>query len=100
MAAGFTKTDVERIANLARLALGDNEKTVFAEQLNDFLVYAEQVCELDTSGVAATSHVLDRLPADRADEMRPSLTQTEALGNAPDPATAEGLFRVPRVLGG
>ncbi len=96
----FTTADVERIANLARLALTDEEKTVFAHQLGRVLEYARQVCELDTGGVAATSHVLDRQPSDRADEVRPCLTEAQALANAPEPAPAEGLFKVPRVLGG
>jgi aspartyl-tRNA(Asn)/glutamyl-tRNA(Gln) amidotransferase subunit C len=96
----FTTADVERIANLARLALTDEEKILFARQLDSILQYARQVCDLDTSGVAATSHVLDRQPADRPDEVRPSLAETQALANAPEPAPAEGLFKVPRVLGG
>ncbi len=96
----FTTADVERIANLARLALTEDEKRLFARQLDSILQYARQVRELDTSGVAVTSHVLDRQPADRADEVRPSLSETQALANAPDPAPAEGLFKVPRVLGG
>ena len=100
MADGLTKTDVERIANLARLALSDEEKSRFTRQLDSILQYARQVCELDTSGVVATSHVLERQPADRPDEVRPSLDETQALANAPEPARAEGLFKVPRVLGG
>ncbi len=96
----FTREDVERIANLARLALTDEEKTLFADQLGRILDYARQVRELDTSGVAATSHVLERQPADRPDQAQPSLSQTQALANAPEPALAEGLFKVPRVIGG
>ena len=100
MAGGLTKTEVERIATLARLALTDDERALFTRQLDSILQYAQQVCQLDTGGVAATSHLLDRQPADRPDEVRPSLSQTQALANAPEPATAEGLFKVPRVLGG
>jgi aspartyl-tRNA(Asn)/glutamyl-tRNA(Gln) amidotransferase subunit C len=100
MADGLAKTDVERIANLARLALTDEENSLFARQLDSILQYAQQVCELDTRGVTATSHVLDQHPSDRPDEVRPSLSETQALGNAPEPAMADGLFKVPRVLGG
>ncbi len=100
MADGLTKTDVERVAALARLALTDEEKDLFARQLDSILQYARQVCELDTGGVEATSHVLERQPADRPDEVRPSLPVDAALANAPEPAAAEGLFKVPRVLGG
>ncbi len=100
MPAEFTKTDVERLATLARLALTEEEKTLFAHQLDDILRYADEVCRIDTSGVAATSHVLERQPADRPDQAQPSLSQTQALANAPEPARAEGLFKVPRVIGG
>ncbi len=96
----FTTADVDRIATLARLALTDEEKRLFARQLDSILDYVRQVRELDTSGIAATAHVLDRQPADRPDQVRPSLTETQALANAPEPAATEGLFKVPRVLGG
>ena len=58
--------------------------------------YAEQIQAIDTAGVPPTSHVLSRIPADRPDESRPSLTNAEALSNAPDPSPQAGLFRVPR----
>ncbi len=100
MPDAFTKTEVERLATLARLSLTDEEKTLFTAQLDRILQYARQVCELDTSGVPATSHVLDQQPVERPDETRPSLDQTQAIANAPEPAVGEGLFKVPRVLGG
>lgn len=100
MPAEFSKTDVEHVAALARLRLSDEEKALFADQLAGILRYAEQVRELDTSGVAATAHVLDRHPADRPDRVRPSLPLADAIGNAPDAALDEGLFKVPRVIGG
>jgi aspartyl-tRNA(Asn)/glutamyl-tRNA(Gln) amidotransferase subunit C len=99
MPAEFTKSDVDRLADLARLALTDEEKTLFAAQLDRILQYARQVCALDTGGVAAMSHVLDQQAVDRPDEVRRSLAETQALANAPEPAIAEGLFKVPRVIG-
>jgi Asp-tRNA(Asn)/Glu-tRNA(Gln) amidotransferase C subunit len=42
--------------------------------------------------------VLDQQSVDRPDEVRPSFTETQALANAPEPALAAGLFKVPRVL--
>ncbi len=100
MPDGFTKTDVERLAHLARLALTEAEKTLFAAQLGRILQYAEQVRGLDTSGVPPMSHVLDQQSIDRPDEVGPCLSEPETLANAPEPAPAEGLFKVPRVLGG
>jgi aspartyl-tRNA(Asn)/glutamyl-tRNA(Gln) amidotransferase subunit C len=91
-------TDVERIAALAHLELTDDEKQLFARQLADILAYAEQVQAIDTAGVPATAHV-HAAQHERADDPGPSLTPSEALANAPDPAADAGLFRVPRVIG-
>jgi len=100
MPAEFTKSDVDRLAELARLALTDEEKTLFAGQLDRILQYARQICALDTSGVEAMSHVLEQQAVDRPDEVRLSLTEGQALANAPEPALDQGLFKVPRVIGG
>lgn len=92
--------EVERIARLARLALTDAEKELFARQLTDILTYAEQLQALDTRGVPATAHVHPDLQAEREDMPRPSLSAGDAVANAPDPGSSVGLFRVPRVIGG
>jgi aspartyl-tRNA(Asn)/glutamyl-tRNA(Gln) amidotransferase subunit C len=95
----LTVADVERIAALAQLELTEDEKQLFTKQLADILAYAEQVQAVDTSGVAATAHVLaERI--EREDEPRPSLPVGDALANAPDADLDAGLFRVPRVIGG
>lgn len=94
----LTRADVDRIATLARLELSDAEKDLFVHQLSHVLAYAEQIRQIDTTGVAPTSQVLSHMPADRADERRPGLTHAEALANAPDSSAQTGLFRVPRVL--
>jgi aspartyl-tRNA(Asn)/glutamyl-tRNA(Gln) amidotransferase subunit C len=96
----LTVADVERIAALAHLELTDDEKLVFTRQLADILSYAEQVQQVDTSGVPATAHVLAASGVERDDEPRPCLTVAEAVSNAPDAAADAGLFRVPRVIGG
>jgi aspartyl-tRNA(Asn)/glutamyl-tRNA(Gln) amidotransferase subunit C len=90
--------DVKRIAELARLALTDEEVELFTRQLGDILTYVEQIRALDTTGVPPTSSVLNR-PVDRPDEPRPSLSRADLLRNAPDAAPEAGLFKVPRVIG-
>jgi aspartyl-tRNA(Asn)/glutamyl-tRNA(Gln) amidotransferase subunit C len=96
--ASLTIADVERIAALAQLELTAEEKALFTRQLADILAYAEQVQEVDTSGVPVTAHVLvERI--ERDDDPRHSLPRDEALANAPDAAREAGLFRVPRVIG-
>lgn len=96
--AALTIADVERIAALAHLDLTEDEKRLFTRQLADVLAHAEQLQSLDTTGVAATSHV-NAHSVERTDEPRASLTVDEALANAPDSAPDAGLFRVPRVIG-
>ena len=98
MPPALTRDDVARIAALANLDLDSAELDVFARQLADILAYADQVQQIDTSGVPPTAGVVTRHVADRPDEVRSSLDRDEALGAAPDPAVDAGLFRVPRVI--
>ena len=97
MSTTLTRADVARIAELARLELTPDELDLFTRQLGDILGYVEQIRGLDTSGVAATSHVVNQ-PVERADAPVPSLPRRDALANAPDAAPEAGLFKVPRVL--
>src|SRR5436190_1057465 len=99
MTAGFTRAQVEHVAMLARLELDDAEIELFARQLGDILDYANQVQQIDTTGVPPTATVVTGHAADRPDEVKPSLDRAEALANAPDAARDRGLFKVPRVIG-
>ena len=56
MASTPPDLDVRKIAALARLELTDDEVDVFSRQLRDILAYAEQVQQIDTTGVPPTSH--------------------------------------------
>jgi aspartyl-tRNA(Asn)/glutamyl-tRNA(Gln) amidotransferase subunit C len=98
MADRLTRQDVERIAALAHLELSEAEKNLFLRQLIDVLGHAEQIQQIDTTGIPPTSHVLSREPAARDDQPRPPLPRDEALANAPDASPQAGLFRVPRVI--
>jgi len=99
MPAGFTRAQVEAVAALANLELDEHEIDLFARQLGDILAYANQVQQIDTTGVPPTASVGLRHGADRADTPRPSLNRDDALANAPDGNPTAGLFRVPRVIG-
>jgi aspartyl-tRNA(Asn)/glutamyl-tRNA(Gln) amidotransferase subunit C len=93
----LTAADVERIATLARLELTAGETAQFAEQLTAILAYADQVQQVDTSGVAPA--VTPAAAAMREDVPVPSLDRDVVLGQAPAADRAAGLFKVPRVLG-
>ena len=98
MPSKLTRDDVLRIAELARLELNDDEVDRFSRQINEILGYADQVQQVDTTGVPPTSHVLGFTPTWRDDEPQPSLTRDDALQNAPGADRQAGLFKVPKVL--
>ena len=98
MASTLTAADVLRIAELAHLELGEAEVELFRRQINEILEYAEQVQEVDTSGVSPTSHPLDVHDAWREDVVQQSLDRRSGLANAPDADRDAGLFKVPKVL--
>ncbi len=100
MPDGFTKVDVARVAALARLALTAEEEELYRHQLAEILDYAKEIAAVETAGVPPTTHLLARGGAERDDVTRPTLTQADALANAPDAALPPGLFAVPRVIGG
>jgi len=85
------------IAALARLSLSREETAALARDLRDILKYAESLEAIDLSGVPPMSHATEG-ERFRADEARHELTREQALQNAPD--QAEGLYRVPQVIGG
>lgn len=92
----ITRQQVEHVAKLARLAMGNEEKELFTRQLGEILAYIEKLKELDTSKVEPTSHVLPLKNVFREDEVRPSLPREEILKNAPD--RTEEFFRVPKII--
>ncbi len=92
----ISKEEVKHVANLARLAITEEEATTFTKQLDDIITYAEQLNELDTTGVEPTTHVLDLKNVMRKDEPKKWITQDDALQNAPD--KQDGQFKVPSVL--
>jgi aspartyl-tRNA(Asn)/glutamyl-tRNA(Gln) amidotransferase subunit C len=91
-------TQVEHVADLARLALTEEEKERFREQLSSILSYAARLQQLDTRAIPPTATVLPLQNVLREDEVRPSLPREDALANAPEVEDAH--FRVPIVLEG
>ena len=92
----ISREEVEHVARLARLALGDAEIERMREQLNGILAYIDKLRALDTGSVEPTSHAVPLVNVMRDDDTRPCLTQDEALANAPDRSGAS--FRVPRII--
>jgi aspartyl-tRNA(Asn)/glutamyl-tRNA(Gln) amidotransferase subunit C len=88
--------NVKYVAHLARLELTPEEEQKIGAQLGSILSYIEKLREVDVSGVEPTAHAFPMVNVTRADETRPSLSNEEALMNAP--SKANGLFLVPRIV--
>lgn len=89
-------SDVEHVAELARLRFDEEELERFTKQMNDILTFMEKLNELDTLHVPPTTHAMDLSNVFRQDRTRESLPQEDALANAP--RSAQGSFQVPRVI--
>jgi aspartyl-tRNA(Asn)/glutamyl-tRNA(Gln) amidotransferase subunit C len=88
--------NIKYVAHLARIALTPEEETKLTAQLGNILGYIEKLKELDVSNVEPTAHAVPLVNVTRADEIGESLSQEEALRNAP--AQANGLFMVPKIV--
>jgi aspartyl-tRNA(Asn)/glutamyl-tRNA(Gln) amidotransferase subunit C len=96
----ITRSEVLKIAELAKLHFSEAELDAFTAQFLRILDYIEKLKEVDVTGVEPTSHVslVEEFEEHvfREDTVQASLPAEEALANAPDPGA--GQFRVPKVL--
>jgi len=93
----LTREQVEHVAELAKLGLTEEEIETYREQLSAILDYAAILERLDTNAIPPTATVLPLSNVMRADEPTSSLSQADALANAPS-ATEGGHFQVKAVL--
>ena len=91
-----TKEDMENVAVLSRLSIPKAETEEYTEQLSAFLDCVENLKAVDTENVKPTTYALPIQNVFREDVVRPSLSRTAALANAP--LQEDGYFKVPRVL--
>jgi aspartyl-tRNA(Asn)/glutamyl-tRNA(Gln) amidotransferase subunit C len=92
----LTRDEVLHVAKLARVGLTDDDVTKFQHQLSDILEHFTALNEIDTTDVPPTTQSLPIENVMAQDEPRPSLTQAEALQNAP--IAQDGYLRVRAVL--
>jgi aspartyl-tRNA(Asn)/glutamyl-tRNA(Gln) amidotransferase subunit C len=90
------RSAVDHVARLARLDLSEDERVRMQRELSVILDHAERIQALDLDDLEPTSHPVPLKNMMRPDEVTPSLSQEEALSNAP--ASEDGRFRVPRII--
>ena len=88
--------DVAYVARLARIDLSAEETALFQAQLARVLEHAARLREVNVEGIEPAAHTFPIFDVLREDEVRPGLTQEEALRNAP--RAADDLFIVPKVV--
>lgn len=87
--------DVEHVAKLARLALTDDEKKRYAEQLSRIIENFNELSSVDTDSVEPLAHALPLVNVMREDQVQPGFDSEVLLKGAPD---REGdFFRVPKI---
>jgi aspartyl-tRNA(Asn)/glutamyl-tRNA(Gln) amidotransferase subunit C len=84
--------EVAHVALLARLGLDDDEKRRIGAELDLILEHISALQRADVSDIPETAQVGDLVNVWREDEPEPSLTEEQALANAPD--TDGQYFRV------
>ncbi|MFA5058626.1 MAG: Asp-tRNA(Asn)/Glu-tRNA(Gln) amidotransferase subunit GatC [Opitutaceae bacterium] len=88
--------NIDYVANLARLALTDQEKETFSRQLGDVMRYIEKLNEVDVSQVEPTAHAFPVYNVWAEDVPQPGLPVAAALQNAP--AQRDNMIVVPIVV--
>jgi aspartyl-tRNA(Asn)/glutamyl-tRNA(Gln) amidotransferase subunit C len=95
----INEEEVRRVAELANLALTEDEIARMARDLSGVLTHVDKLNELDTTGVEPMTQVLFAAEENstlRQDRERPPLSNADALANAP--AAGGGYFKVPKVI--
>jgi aspartyl-tRNA(Asn)/glutamyl-tRNA(Gln) amidotransferase subunit C len=88
--------NIDYVANLARLALTDEEKARFARQLGDILHYVDKLKQVDVTGIEPMAHAAPVFNVWQEDKARAGLTVDQALQNAP--AQRQNMVVVPKVV--
>ena len=91
-----TADQVRHIANLARIAMSDEEIERLVPELNNILGWVEQLGEVDTEGVEPLATVVEQKLRLRDDEVTDGDCRDDILANAP--AAEHGFFAVPKVI--
>ena len=90
------RSDVEKIAHLARLAISEGDIPGYTHNLSNILDLVAQMDAVDTSGVEPMAHPLEATQRLRADEV--SETDHREQFQKIAPATEANLYLVPQVM--
>ena len=89
-------TTVNEIAHLARLEFNEEAKSEILNDINRMLSFIGKLNELDTDNVEPLIYMTNERNVLRKDEAKHTITQKEALKNAPKKDS--DYFRAPKVI--
>ena len=93
----LTRQDVEKIAQLARLSITEQEMPVYVSSLSSIVDFVDELSRVQTDNIEPLAHPLEgqrqRLRADMVTE-----TDNHEKYQANAPAVQAGLYVVPRVI--
>lgn len=87
---------VEHIAHLARLEFEGEKKEAIKADLTKIIGFVDQLSEVDTEGVEPLIFMTNSINVLREDEVKETITQVEALKNAPHKDS--DYFKIAKVL--
>ncbi|MEN9382222.1 MAG: Asp-tRNA(Asn)/Glu-tRNA(Gln) amidotransferase subunit GatC [Bacteroidota bacterium] len=87
---------VSHLAHLSRLNVAPEKMDKLVNDMQDLVLFVEQLNALDTTGTEPLMHMGDAVNVLRTDEITGSITRAEALKNAP--ASDDIFFKVPKVI--
>jgi len=90
------RSDVEKIAHLARLGLNEADLPRTTDALNSILGLVDQMQAVDTSGIEPLAHPLEASQRLRVDQV--TETNHREAYQAIAPAVENGLYLVPKVI--
>jgi aspartyl-tRNA(Asn)/glutamyl-tRNA(Gln) amidotransferase subunit C len=93
-------SDIERIANLARLELRGDEPARMLSSINSFFDIVEQMRAVDTTGIEPLAHPVAAIQEVQL-RLRPDVVSepnNREANQQSAPAVERGLFLVPRVI--
>lgn len=96
----LTLTDIQRLANLARLELPSDHNTRLLGQMNAFFDIVEQMRAVDTTGIEPLSHpvaAIEDIQLRLREDLVSEPNRREA-NQQSAPAVENGLFLVPKVI--
>lgn len=92
----INEEEIKKIAFLSRLEFNSQDLEKMNESMNSILTHMEELKQYDTDDVKPTAHAVEQFNVTRKDIPHKSLSNDEALSNAPE--KEDGYFKVPQII--